>query len=82
MIRPKKLSRDTNERAQQIATLLTGETELEPEPKRSPRSVYLAQVGRKGGLKGGPARARVLTAAQRKASAKKAAEARWRKQTT
>ena len=35
-------------------------------------------LGRKGGLKGGPARAAKLTKAQRSASAQKAAQARWR----
>jgi hypothetical protein len=34
-------------------------------------------LGRLGGLKGGKARARKLTAAQRRASARKAARARW-----
>ncbi len=34
-------------------------------------------LGRKGGLKGGKARARKLTAAQRKKAAKKAALHRW-----
>lgn len=34
-------------------------------------------LGRRGGLKGGPARTKALTPAQRKASAKRAAEARW-----
>lgn len=43
--------------------------------KKDPAAVAL---GRRGGLKGGPARAQALTAAQRKASAKKAAEARWK----
>ena len=34
-------------------------------------------LGRLGGLKGGKARARKLTAKQRRASARKAAAARW-----
>lgn len=34
-------------------------------------------LGRRGGLKGGPARTKALSPEQRKASAKKAAEARW-----
>lgn len=34
-------------------------------------------LGRKGGLKGGPARTAALTPEQRKDSARKAAEARW-----
>jgi hypothetical protein len=34
-------------------------------------------LGRRGGLKGGPARAAKLTAKERSTSAKKAAQARW-----
>ena len=36
-------------------------------------------LGRRGGLKGGPARARALSPARRKALASKAAKARWGK---
>jgi len=43
---------------------------------KNPAAVAL---GRLGGLKGGKARAKVLTAAERKASARKAAMARWTK---
>jgi hypothetical protein len=39
----------------------------------------LSEIGRKGGLAGGRARAKKLTKAQRKESAKKAAAARWGK---
>jgi hypothetical protein len=38
-----------------------------------------SEISRMGGLKGGRARAKKLTKAQRKAIAKKAAEARWGK---
>jgi len=38
-----------------------------------------AALGRKGGLKGGPARAAALTAKKRSEIAKKAAKARWHK---
>jgi hypothetical protein len=44
--------------------------------KKNPAAVAL---GRLGGLRGGPARAKMLTAAERKASAQKAALARWSK---
>lgn len=44
--------------------------------KKNPAAVAL---GRKGGLKGGKARAAKLTKEQRIASAKKAAQARWKK---
>jgi hypothetical protein len=40
---------------------------------------YLATIGRRGGLKGGKARAAALPASKRKAIAKKAAAARWAK---
>ena len=38
---------------------------------------YPAEIGRRGGLKGGKARMGSLTPKQRTALAKKAAEARW-----
>jgi hypothetical protein len=44
--------------------------------KKNPAAVAL---GRRGGLKGGKARASKLTAEQRKAIAQKAARARWAK---
>jgi hypothetical protein len=47
-----------------------------PEKAKDPAAVAL---GRKGGLKGGKARAEKLTAKQRSESAKKAALARWKK---
>jgi len=45
-----------------------------------PKSAAAVALGRLGGLKGGEARAAKLTAKQRKASARKAAKARWSKQ--
>lgn len=44
--------------------------------KKDPAAVAL---GRKGGKKGGPARAAKLTAEERSESARKAVQARWRK---
>lgn len=79
MIQPKKLPRDTNQRAQQIAKLLTGELTEERESEKSAVSVYLAKIGRKGGLKGGKARAVNLSAKRRKQIAKKASLKRWGK---
>jgi hypothetical protein len=40
---------------------------------------YFAKLGRKGGLKGGNARAKKLTPEQRSESARKAVQARWAK---
>jgi hypothetical protein len=78
MIKPKKLPSDVNQRAQHIAKLLTGELMEEPEPERSAVSAYLAEIGRKGGNKGGVARRDKLSAKRRMEIAKRAASVRWR----
>ncbi len=87
MKKPRKLPRDRNQLAYEIVRLSTEEepeeqpTQEEPaeEPPqgRSVISQYLAEIGRKGGLKGGKARAAKLTKEQRSEIAKKAAAARW-----
>jgi len=50
------------------------------EPEAEPVSIseYLSRIGRKGGLKGGKARAAKLSSARRKAIAQKAAKKRWK----
>jgi hypothetical protein len=69
---PKK-KQDLNERAFSIVQQLTGETpKVDPNKGKKPSA-------RKGGLKGGKARAKVLTPAQRKEIAQLAATARWKK---
>jgi hypothetical protein len=80
MIIPKKLPKDPNQRAHQIARMLTeGPRRDEIATERSPLSAYMAEIGRKGGLKGGAARRDKMSPRQRKESAKKAAAARWEK---
>jgi hypothetical protein len=49
---------------------------IKPKPEKDPAAVSL---GRRGGLKGGKARAASLTAEQRAEIARKAAAARWNK---
>ena len=49
-----------------------------PEPISEKKKAAI-ESGRKGGLKGGKARAKKLTATKRKMIAKKAAAARWHK---
>jgi hypothetical protein len=79
----KPLPKDSNKRAYEIFRLSTEEPEEQPPaPERSEISKYLAEIGRKGGLKGGKARAESLTAKQRRKIAIKAAQARWEKSTT
>jgi hypothetical protein len=63
---------DVNARAVLIAKIATGEAE---EVERDPAKRF----HREGGLKGGKARAASLTAEQRAAIARKAADARWNK---
>lgn len=75
MTNPKR-PRDPNQLAKLIADIATGEvTETKTDDGKDPAAVAL---GRKGGLKGGDARAKKLTAEQRSEIAKKAASARWK----
>jgi hypothetical protein len=53
-----------------------GQTPPEPEPERV-KDPAAVELGRRGGLKGGKARAVKLTPEQRRDIAKKAAAARW-----
>ncbi len=75
--RKPKRPRDPNQLAAAIVAEATGEildTDEEPEPE--PAAVKL---GRRGGLKGGKARAEKLTPKERSEIAQTAAEARWKK---
>lgn len=63
---------DPNKAAKRVLDAVIAATEAEP--KKNAAAVAL---GRMGGLKGGKARAASLSPAQRKASAKRAAKARW-----
>lgn len=66
---------DLNRRAFDIVRIAAGEVD-ETETGKDPAAVSL---GRRGGLKGGKARANALTPKQRAAIAKKAAKSRWQK---
>jgi len=77
MIKPKNLPRDSNQRAHAVAQLLTGEARLPVEPERSALSIYFAQIGQVGGLKGGKARDKALSGKRKTQIARKAAQARW-----
>ena len=60
-----------------VASATKDKPELEESDEKNPHAVAL---GRLGGKKGGPARAKKLTAKRRKQIAKKAAQARWAKE--
>jgi hypothetical protein len=68
---------DLNQRAKSIVDQLTGESEDTVNPPTDEVKAAAALLGRKGGLKGGKARAKSLSAKKRSEIAKKAAAARW-----
>lgn len=79
-----KRSRKQNEDVNVLAKHITEEATKEPtkkkpseeKPEKNPAAVAL---GRLGGLKGGKARAKKLSAKRRKEIAQKAGKARWKK---
>jgi hypothetical protein len=73
--RSSKRPRDPNQLAKLIVDIATGEVKDTPEDAgKDPAAVAL---GRKGGLKGGKARAASMTPEQRSESARRAATTRW-----
>jgi hypothetical protein len=81
--RSSKRPRDTNQLAKLIVDIATGndenvicDTQLSQNDGKDPAAVSL---GRRGGLKGGKARAERLSAKRRKEIATEAAVSRWRK---
>jgi hypothetical protein len=72
-----KRPRDTNQLAKFIVELATGEQPA-PELADTGKDPAAVALGRKGGLKGGKARADNLTAQRRSEIARKAAKSRWK----
>jgi len=70
----KPLPKDINQLAAAVVRIAT-----EEESAATTETIkgYLSRIGRKGGLKGGKARAAKLSASRRKQIAKRAAKARW-----
>lgn len=77
MAHPKR-PRDFSQRALQIVQESTGQIpkQADPDASKDPAAVAL---GKRGGLKGGPARAAALSARKRTQIAKQGASARWKK---
>lgn len=74
MPRRSKKTKDVNEMAfAMVEAIANGQVPTTPEGKNP----FAVALGRRGGLKGGPARAASMTAKQRSDGAKKAAQARW-----
>lgn len=76
--RSRKRPRDPAQLAKLIVDIATGESEdrAPDKPEKNPAAVAL---GRLGGLKGGKARASLLSEKRRAEIARKAARARWKR---
>ena len=68
--------RDPLQLAKLIADMAMGQAPRDPAPDEG-KNPAAVQLGRLGGLKGGKARAKALTAKRRKAIASKGGKARW-----
>jgi hypothetical protein len=75
MKRTRKMPADPNKAAALTVKLVT--ERLEQTPPDQAVSQYLATIGRMGGIKGGKARAEILSKEKRREIAVAAAKARW-----
>lgn len=74
----RKRPRDPSQLAKLIVDIASEMVEdRPPTPEEQGKDPAAVALGRKGGLKGGKARANSMTKKARSASAKKAAKARW-----
>lgn len=78
----KRPPKDKNQAAKKLVDELSRRSEEDredelPDLSAEERSLAAAILGRRGGLKGGPARAAKLSARRRKQIARKAARTRW-----
>jgi hypothetical protein len=77
--RPKR-PRDPAQLAKLMIDIASGEVEdREATPEERGKDPAAVALGRRGGLRGGKARAKNMTSEQRRRSAIKAAKARWAK---
>lgn len=76
--RSSKRPRDPNQLAKLVVDIATGQVEGE-RPAPVEKDPLAAELGRRGGLKGGRARAESLSATARSQIASKAAKARWQR---
>lgn len=78
MAKKQKRPRDPNQLARQIVDEATGQLPA-TEAVDSTKNRAAVELGRRGGLRGGLARAEKLTKQQRSEIARKAAQSRWRR---
>lgn len=77
-MRDRSRNGDLNELAFRLVKDATTEADAAEMSEEELRSLAAAALGRRGGLKGGPARAAALSAEKRSEIASKAAKARWK----
>lgn len=81
--RSRKRPRDVNALARQIVDEATGEAKpednIEPAQADDGKDPAAVALGRRGGLKGGRARAERMTPEERTEAARRAAQARWKR---
>lgn len=76
-IKQEKRPADVNEPMHHFAEVSTTENGDTLPPTAEQISMFMAEMGRKGGKKGGKRRLQTLTAKQRSSIARNAARARW-----
>jgi hypothetical protein len=78
MTKHPKRPRDLNQWAKRMVDIATGQVEdREPTPEEQGKDPAAVALGKRGGLKGGKARAANMTPEQRAESARHAAKTRW-----
>lgn len=78
--RSRKRPRDANELAKAIVDESTGDPDDLVAAEDRSKDAAAVELGRRGGLKGGRARADRLTSERRSEIARQAAQARWKKE--
>ena len=76
-IKQERRPKDVNQLAHFLGNSSTQEEVIKP-PTTAQISILMADMGRRGGKIGGKRRLETMSAKQRKAIAKKAAQARWK----
>jgi hypothetical protein len=77
MAKKQKMPRDVNERAKATLDLITGERQAVTDDSAFAKDPAAVALGRRGGLKGGKARAAKLSPERRSEIARAAAQKRW-----
>jgi hypothetical protein len=81
-IKQGKRPKDMNQLAQHLSRLMDASTRKDNDilpPTKAQVSMLMAELGRRGGKKGGKRRLETMSPEERSAVARKAAEARWRR---